>query len=521
MATRNSGRIAPSARTVLLFCATAAVFICTDRTPAGGQTKEPPSTAQGQPPANELDRTFTLEEVSLFDLDDQQVMGLRLGHWVRCTEAPDPNVVAYPTFKSQHPLYGTLSLPYPPDKQSSSTAYRFAIDESGTTGQGYDRLYFDLNHDGDLTNDKILAVPKDPADRPILGFRGTQQVCFETVAIPLPFDAQSSHPLELMPRLMGSPNGKVLGFVATKARKGQIQLGDRKYDVLLGHVYVLAGWFDNPRVTLYVVPAGGERFGWGDGNPLAYTQKINGTFYRFSATPAGDKLTVHPYAGPLGTLEVGPGDRKIGTMLISGSLRTATTTVPLGIWVADGRPLEPARSCKLPVGDYRLDHLTVQMDGLSAVILNNYYSDGKPMDKRNRQNTYGIAIREDKPFVLEFSSKPQVLFALPASDHRVKRGQELSVKAVLIDPALDVMFRYLKQGQQLDPKVTITRANGEIVAQGVMPFGSDGTRGYSWRVPNDLTLNGNGETFTITVTYDTRDLYGTVIGNRELVVYRQ
>jgi hypothetical protein len=485
--------------------------------------KDPPSTGQGQPPANELDRTFTLDEVSVFDLGAQPVMGLRYGHWVRCAEAPDPNVVAYPRFKSEHPLYGTLSLPYPPDKQSVSTAYRFAIDESGGTGRGYDRLYLDLNHDGDLTNDKPLAVQKDPPERPILGFKDMQQVCFETVAIGLPFDSQGQRPLEFMPRLMGSPNAKLLSFVAMKARKGQIQLGDRKYDVLLGHVhYALAGWFNNPRVILHVVPAGdGERFGWGGGNPLAYTQKINGTFYRFSATPAGDKLTVHPCAGPLGTLEAGPGDRKIGTILISGSLRTATTTVPVGRWVSDGRPLEPARSCKLPVGDYRLDHLTVQMDGLSAVILNNYHSDGKPMDKVDRQNTYGIAIREDKPCVLEFSSKPQVLFALPARDHRVKRGEELSIKAVLIDPTLDVMFRYLKQGQQLDPKVTITCANGEIVAQGVMPFGSDGTRGYSWRVPQDFKLDGNEETLTINVTYDTHELYGTVIGNREVTVYRQ
>jgi hypothetical protein len=63
--------------------------------------------------------------------------------------------------------------------------------------------------------------------------------------------------------------------------------------------------------------------------------------------------------------------------------------------------------------------------------------------------------------------------------------------AVLIDPVLDIMFRRLEDTSQqrretmpegqpyasvftnlsLDPKVTIARTNGEIVAEGVMPFG--------------------------------------------------
>jgi hypothetical protein len=39
-------------------------------------------------------------------------------------------------------------------------------------------------------------------------------------------------------------------------------------------------------------------------------------------------------------------------------------------------------------------------------------------------------------------------------------------------------------------------------------------------VPNDLKLNGNEETLTITVTYDTRELYGTVTGTRQLTIHR-
>lgn len=62
--------------------------------------------------------------------------------------------------------------------------------------------------------------------------------------------------------------------------------------------------------------------------------------------------------------------------------------------------------------------------------------------------------------------------------------------------------------------VTICRANGEMVAGDVMPLG----RAYSWRVPENLKLDGDQETFTIRVTYETYELYGTVTGTREFTV---
>ena len=94
-----------------------------------------------------------------------------------------------------------------------------------------------------------------------------------------------------------------------------------------------------------------------------------------------------------------------------------------------------------------------------------------------------------RPFALDFSNKPDVMFASPAKDQRVKLGESLEVKAVLVDPKLDLMIRNLddttrKQNKgpdgqplgsernlSLDPLVIITRANGEKVAEGVMPFG--------------------------------------------------
>jgi hypothetical protein len=99
----------------------------------------------------------------------------------------------------------------------------------------------------------------------------------------------------------------------------------------------------------------------------------------------------------------------------------------------------------------------------------------------DRPKVYGIQIRKDKPFILDFSNKPAVVFTTPAKDQRVAVGDKIEVKAVLIDPQLDIMIRRLYGSEtddngkskrtSLDPKVVITRADGTEVANGVMPFG--------------------------------------------------
>ena len=165
---------------------------------------------------------------------------------------------------------------------------------------------------------------------------------------------------------------------------------------------------------------------------------------RFAATPAGDKLFVRPYQGPLGTFEIGSGGRKVGDAAIVGSLGSRDTTIALSAELTV-LPIQPVRTCRLPVGDYYPEFLTVTYGRLQFVVLRNSHADGQPRAyARSEPQVFPIEIREDKPFVLDFSSKPQVLFALPVKSHRVCLGDELTVKAVLTDPALDIMFRSIR-----------------------------------------------------------------------------
>jgi len=98
-------------------------------------------------------------------------------------------------------------------------------------------------------------------------------------------------------------------------------------------------------------------------------------------------------------------------------------------------------------------------------------------------------VRKNEPFVLDFPNEPTVIFDEPAKTRTsFSRGEEIKFAAVLIDPKLDIMIRGLddtsvevekkrsdgstyKRPKSLDPKVVITRADGRVVAEGVMPFG--------------------------------------------------
>jgi hypothetical protein len=260
----------------------------------------------------------------------------------------------------------------------------------------------------------------------------------------------------------------------TQVCEGMIQIGDTRCRVFLGHRGSGTAQFDLPTTALYVLPANRPiRFlpSWIGGEQLSNTYRHGDGFYRFSATAAGDKLFVRRYEGPLGTLQLGTGGRKASEVSMVGSVAAPDTAVLVSDEREAGGPL-PVRSCRLPVGDYYPGFLSITYDRLQFGILRNYYADGQRLAQiANRSQPGTLRIRADQPFVLDFSGKPQVLFALPAKNHRVKLGAELLVKGVLIDPALDVMFRYVREDRQLDPKVVIRRANGEIVAQGVMPFG--------------------------------------------------
>ncbi len=225
---------------------------------------------------------------------------------------------------------------------------------------------------------------------------------------------------------------------------------------------------------------------------LSTMQRIDGTIYTIGVTPLGDKLIVKPYRGDFGIFKIGPGNRDIKDISLQGSLSTESGGIAVGPDpTTPGTKQEKLPECEVPVGDYLPAYLTIEYGHLRLGISDSYHTEGKPRDMERRR-TYGMKIRKDAPFVLDFTNKPDVVFASPAKDKTARPGDEVEVKAVLVDPVLDIMIRRLDdtrrnkketvkpdKGQEysyerplsLDPQVTITDSAGKTVSEGVMPFG--------------------------------------------------
>jgi hypothetical protein len=511
-------------------------------------------------PAPDKAATFAMREVSAFAAVRQpgrNAYTIARGQTVQCGSEPDRQVKAYPKLKSNHPLYGKVRFGATRLNPDAGVEYQFVIDESGekpaesksghskpgdagsggsklgavasfvnelassllgeksSTGPAspivqpsappisYDRLYFDANHDLDLTNDPVLLPMKDPpaAANPFAS-QSKQTVVYDYLAIPFDYGpGQGRRSFRVLPRLMiqeyEGTQYVSLCFVAAVARQGQIRIGSQEYDAVLAQPYSITGRFNLPSTAMFLTRVGAtepQEYWWGS-DEIGAMRRVDGRYYATSVTPLGDKLTVKPYQGDFGTLKLGPGKRDLKKLVMKGSLRSETTSVAVGDPGGRGWPDAKATTeCSIPVGDYVPAWLSIEYGRLRINLSDNYHSDGHPRDtaKMAKRRTYAFKIRKDQSFVLDFSHKPEVLFASPAKDQTLKPGDTLSVAAVLVDPVLDIMIRGLDDSGRtekvpyklpggkeqsfqrplsLDPKVTITNSSGKRVAEGKLPFG--------------------------------------------------
>ena len=267
-------------------------------------------------------------------------------------------------------------------------------------------------------------------------------------------------------------------------KQAEITVANREFKILLG---------ERPEREFFLLDVE-EDFGpywWGSWS-LHSHHKIGDEFFEFMLVEDGAKIAGRPYRGEFGTIKVGKGGRDLEKVEFNGSVhQTASVAAPIGIIEQHWTGAVP--ECRIPVGDYTAYLMKVTYDNLAIEISNNYHTNAKGRSG-GKEIVYGMEVCKDKPYVLDFSNKPMVVFDQPPqSKTSFSRGQEINVAAVMIDPKLDIMIRGLddtsvkvdkeykdssgkvihtaKVSKSLDPKLVIARADGQIVAEGVMPFG--------------------------------------------------
>jgi len=428
---------------------------------------------------------FNLKEISSFKVPERNYMNFARGIYAWPKDEPFEEVKRYPELRTDKPLYGELPV-YSDLRNVVKTLY-WVVDESAGPGKGYDILYVDRNNDLDLGNDEPLTFQESPPKGAVLknGYMKNQR-CFSPFTLEFENGDNGSHSIEIMPRLWFNDDSPRLNFVPTKVRKGRFALAGKKFDVYLGYDSLRVK-LNDPLCSFFLVnednPETPATWEWAES--LRAMHKIGSSWYQFSATARGDKVTATRYEGDFGTFELGAGNRGFKNLGLKGSLYSSDHRgLVAGGKIDEAGAKDLARSCRLPTGDYVLANTTIQYGPLSIHISQNYHNDGQRRAKiyprlAFEQWIYGIKIRKEQPFVLDFSNEPEVLFVQPTSAQRFKPGEEVKVMAVLIDPVLDIMIRRLNDTRQkvtkedlsFDPKVVVTRLDGTVVAEGVMPFG--------------------------------------------------
>jgi hypothetical protein len=482
------------------------------RQPAASARK-PPAAAAATDKGGEEAATFDMREVSAFDKNDIQPYPgwLTGGDCAECSTEPDKEVKAYPKLKSKHPLYGKVIF----DRdiiagRRKGIELHFVLDESGeapgkkSSDKGpkqspYDRLFIDVNRNLDLTDDPVLKLMKDPPWQALPPWQVKERTAFECMRVDVDFGpGVGVRPFCIFPWLTVLDDGDhpcMMHFVATTARRGRIRVGKHEYDALLAQPCVVSGRFDRPFTKLLLKPVDGkERLansGFAQGMLISALQ-VDGQLYTTSATPSGDKLTVQQFRGDFGLFRIGTRNRDVQPITFRGSLASESMAIGLSSDEGAGGDEEEVAEYKVPVGDYLPSYLTIRHGHLSISLSESYHSEGAPRDMGRHPRTFFIKIRKDKPFVLNFSSQPKVIFTTPVKDKIFKPGDEIKIAAVLTDPVLDIMIRRLDDTSRkkketvkladgketsyerklsLDPVVTITDSSGKKVSEGEMPFG--------------------------------------------------
>ena len=193
-----------------------------------------------------------------------------------------------------------------------SHEYGFVLDASSPAVPGYDRLYFDLNGNGDLTDDRAIVGV-------ITGTRQVNTAVFPRVDLPIEVDGSRQDYSFFFKVLCSSLGGYASASLTPAAyREGKMLLGGKKCHVVLLDANSNGRFSDESRVPsmtgvpriipgdmlLFSAERSGRTSRGGSGVEgrccVAKEICLDGRFYECQIPPLGDKLTLKPSAAALG-----------------------------------------------------------------------------------------------------------------------------------------------------------------------------------------------------------------------------
>ncbi|MGO8745178.1 MAG: hypothetical protein ACLQNE_04235 [Thermoguttaceae bacterium] len=379
----------------------------------------------------------------------------------------------------------------------------------------YNRLYFDFNQNGDLTDDKVVELRADSNRISPAMAGGMSYASFEFPRIDVTIDVDGTklaHSFYLEGHVYSSPTfGNVQVSVSSAVcREGDITLeGKRHHLVLLD--YNSNGRFDDEtKISQNIHLATGQVYPeYGDmllidppkvgatafdspydpttGDYRYYVSKmipIDGRWYDLSISSNGEKLTLTASTVPLGSVTNGNeafhaliyGDK--GFLKIQGTKGTPIP-VPEGEWklfsytITHANSPEPAKPAakaaekKNALLDLLAKQLTGTITGGEPFVSGPSLVSATATDKCK-----AVTVRKDE--TVEFPFGPPYTPTVKAMNYGVPLGQreQVSLEMQLVGVSGEGCTNMLvKGGRPGKPDFTITDPDGKVVQQGSFEYG--------------------------------------------------
>ena len=427
-------------------------------------------------------------------------------------------------YNSERPFRGVARL--------GSGQYGFVLDTEDGESTDYCRLYFDLNHDGDLTDDEVIEGKRPPGEVregysryefPRVDLRidaeGTKvDYAFLFSAYSQVVDARRGGMFLWsagLPQLTGRNESKepekpeeskkaVLAWARLTAaayREGEVTVDGKSHRVALVDCNS-NGRFDDA-VTVRKSSSGRASVRHGDivlvdadpkgelppsqvdspGSPVAKLLAIGGGFYEMEVAPGGDKLTLSPSPVPHGHVTVSSdgfqgtvyGDA--GVMEIKGD-KSESVPVPVGDWNLASYTIDLTN--RWDPSDKSEDEKTTSEEGsllkglASAPLAGTESPPRRPPTTRIRAYGYDsqvMKVREGETIACPFG--PPYRPVVKAGDSpSVKPGQQVRLGMSLIGSGGETCRSLsVNGGRPPQPEFTISTSSGEVVANGRFKWG--------------------------------------------------
>jgi hypothetical protein len=373
-------------------------------------------------------------------------------------------------YRSDQPFRGVAQL--------GSGQYGFVIDTKEADSHDYCRLHFDLNHNGDLTDDQVIEAEYSQDQNPSV-YRWLQ---FPRVDLSVDGEGTNGdYAFFLTVSSTGTSNSAspyiAVSLQAAAYRRGQIELGGKTRHVALIDFNSNGRFDDRIKISetaygisptygdiLLLDPAPESEVYFRDfdltESQVAKLVPIDGELYDLEVSPGGDRLTLAPTTA------------KVGYVAPPCDGFSATVYSDQAILKISG---DKSQRLPLPLGNWKLISYTIDLTGRPNPALAN--GDGEPqpslgatrLSARVDQNSKPLEVAEGKTAALPFGPP---FAALVTTSRPLVAGQGASLGLSLVGSGGEVCSGLtVDGGRPAPPEFTISTPDGKEVDRGDFEYG--------------------------------------------------